>query len=312
MQKHECSWQNSDAGASTLDGTRWPLETCAGCGLVRLSKFPSAEEAYPPDYYGRGESKFLPGIERLSHAPPTLLPAAVRLACSSSEQGVPHRILDVGCGRGYLLRQFQAMGWLASGIDIKGSPVPVGDPQLDCREGDACSLPWPSEHFDLVVLNHVLEHVADPWRACTEAARVLRPEGILYVGVPNYGSIQRRLFGTKWFPLEIPRHLYHFTPTSLRTLTEAAGYTVLRQSTRSYRQGLFGFIQSALNALDPGYPDLLLSLLKGRPRGSTVRTLMHLAVGVSFAPFAFLECSLAWALGRGSVVVLVCRKRPSA
>lgn len=295
-----------------LDGSQWPLESCAGCGLVRLSKFPSPEEAYPPDYYGSGGSKFVPGIERLSHAPPALMAAAVRLASRSSNQGVPHTVLDVGCGRGYLLRQFQTMGWLASGIDIKGSPVPTGDPNLDCREGDACLLPWPSGHYDLVVLNHVLEHVADPWKACAEAVRVLRPKGILYIGVPNYGSLQRRLFGTKWFPLEIPRHLYHFTPTSLRTLTEATGCTALRQSTRSFRQGVFGFIQSALNTFDPNNPDVLLSLLKGQSKVSTIRSLLHLVVGVLLAPLALFECSIAWALGFGSVVVLVCRKNTSA
>lgn len=310
MQKHECSWQTSNAGTLTADGSRWPLERCAACGLVRLSRFPSPEEAYPPDYYGRGESKFLPGIEGLSHAPPALMGAAVRLASGASKQGMPRRVLDVGCGRGYLLRQFLAMGWLASGIDIKGSPVPTGDPKLDCREGDACLLPWPSGHFDLVVFNHVLEHVTDPWKACAEAARVLRPNGILYIGVPNYGSIQRRIFGANWFPLEIPRHLYHFTPTSLRALIEAVGCTAVMQSTRSYRQGLFGFIQSALNTLDPNNPDVLLSLLKGQSKASTVRSLLHLAAGVFLGPFALFECSVAWALGLGSVVVLVCRKNP--
>jgi len=307
---HACTWRSPSVAVSTSDGSLWPLESCAVCGLVRLGRLPSQEEAYPPDYYGSGQSKFLPGIESLSHAPPSLMVAATRLASRLHDRAKPRRVLDVGCGRGYLLRQFRTMGWMTSGIDIKGSPIPVGDPDLDCREGDASSLPWPAGHFDLVVINHVLEHVADPWMACAEAARVLRSGGILYVGVPNYGSLQQRLFGTLWFPLEIPRHLYHFSPLSLRVLAETAGFTVMRQSTRSYRQGMFGFIQSTLDVLDRAHPGFLLSLLKGKSKAFSARALLHVLVGVLLAPVAFMETSIAWALGRGSVVVLVCQKNP--
>lgn len=311
VANHDCTWRKLNRAIATTDGSLWPFEVCTSCGLVRLGRLPRLEEAYPPDYYGSGEAKFLPGIEILSHAPPALMVTARRLASRLPDGAKPRSVLDVGCGRGYLLRQFRRMGWLASGIDIKGSPIPVADPDLDCREGDACLLPWPAGHFDLVVINHVLEHVADPWTACAEAARVLRPGGILYVGVPNYGSFQRRLFGSLWFPLELPRHLYHFSPRSLSALTEKAGFTVLRQTTRSYRQSMFGFIQSALDFLDRGHPGLLLALLKGRAQAFSARSLLHISAGILLAPIAFVETSLAWILSRGSVVIVVCQKNPA-
>lgn len=307
---HDCTWQKMVSAMAPNDGSLWPLEFCAVCGLVRLGRIPSVQEAYPPDYYGSGQSKFLPGIEWLSRAPPALMGAAARLAAQVPHPAKPPRVLDVGCGRGYLLRQFRRMGWLASGIDINGSPVPVGDADLDCKEGDASLLPWPSGYFDLVVMNHVLEHVADPWGACGEAARVLRAGGILYVGVPNYESFQQKLFGAHWFPLEIPRHLYHFSPRSLAAVTESAGFSVLHQTTRSCRQGVFGFIQSALDALDRGHPSFLLSVLKGGAGLFSPRSLLHVAVGILLAPIAFLETLIAWAFGRGSVVILVCQKKP--
>ena len=66
--------------------------------------------------------------------------------------------------------------------------------------------------FSGVVLWHSLEHMGRPREIVTEAARLLRPGGILFVAIPNYGSLQSAVFGDDWIHLDLPRHLVHLDP----------------------------------------------------------------------------------------------------
>lgn len=287
----------------------WPLHRCSECGLVRLGKKPEISEAYPPEYYGQAEKKFLPVFEGISHRPPVLLKDAELLAQKlAAAEGRNPDVLDVGCGRGYLLKRLRGAGWNCAGIDIPGSPVPRNETGMDCRTGDATSLPWPDKSFDLVVINHVLEHVEDPWLACHEAARVLRDGGVLYVGVPNYGSWQSRMFGRAWFPLEIPRHLFHFTPATLGMVVADSGFKPRQVLTWSITQGTFGFIQSALNWADHRRRNAFLALVKGQMSAPLPSVFLHVLAACFLLPIGLLETVLSSAVGRGPIVAMVASK----
>jgi|688.fasta_scaffold63050_5 SAM-dependent methyltransferase len=308
---HNCEWKHLCKAPSNDDSSVWALSRCEECGLVRLAEVPGRETSYPSDYYGEGEAKFVPVIEAISHIRPVLMSYAIH-RCSDvarTEKRRP-RVLDVGCGRAYLLRDLAAKGWDCAGIDIQGSPVPRNAESLglDCRIGDASDLPWPSGVFDLVVINHVLEHTVDPWAVCREARRVLRDKGILYVGVPNVLSFQSRLFGVNWFSLELPRHVFHFSPRSLATLLRSAGLRMDLCSTRSFRQGVFAWIQSTLNVIDRSSPNRLLGILKGQVSAMSFASAVHLSIACALAPLGLLEVCLASLLGHGSVLAVVCSK----
>lgn len=139
------------------------------------------------------------------------------------------RLLDVGFGRGYLLHLAQAHGFEAYGVDSSAALLerlrPVFGRRLARAVAGRDSLPW--GEFDVVVMSHVLEHLADPDRALEHARDALHGDGLLYVAVPDMNSVQFRIFGKRWDPVSPIVHLQYFTETSLRRLLARCGFEVV-------------------------------------------------------------------------------------
>jgi len=158
----------------------------------------------------------------------------------------PGRLLDVGCGTGDLAALFARRGWSAAGIEPSAAAAEharaVG---VEAVTGTLADAPWEEGEFDAILFNHSLEHVDDPAGAIAAAARLLRPGGLLAIAVPNFGSWHRRLFGSAWFQLDLPRHLQHFDRSSLSALVEAAGLRPVEITAASMRPSPLGSFQYA-------------------------------------------------------------------
>ena len=309
-RSHQCQFSLKKTLGHRRKLGPWTLWKCSICNWVKLGESPSLEEAYPAGYYGSGHRKFVSGFEWASTLlPPRLKYCIKRISRTAKTEGRTPCILDIGCGRGYLLQQLAEVGWHCAGLDIPQSPIPARSSKVDFRIGSADEvLPWPAAVFDLAVLNHVLEHTINPRFVVKEALRVIRPGGYLYVGVPNFESWQADCFKDFWFPLEIPRHLHHFGLLSLRLLLEDYGFKIKYISTRSLRQGIFGCIQSFLNIFDRKNPDLLFDFLKGHTNESVIRMALHIFFGGLTLPLAILESFLSPLFCRGPVIVMVAQK----
>jgi hypothetical protein len=72
----------------------------------------------------------------------------------------------------------------------------------------------------------VFEHVHDPLGTLRIIREIIKPDGHLFMVVPNYRGLERMLFRTRWFALELPRHLYHFTPDAIRRMLTQGGFQV--------------------------------------------------------------------------------------
>ncbi|HLY76930.1 MAG TPA: class I SAM-dependent methyltransferase [Thermoplasmata archaeon] len=139
----------------------------------------------------------------------------------------PGAALDVGCGAGDLLSRLRELGWNASGIEPSHSAAAVAHQRgFSVQEASIEDAVVPLDAFDLVIFRHTLEHTRRPERVLAKCIRALRPGGIIAVAVPNFDSPGRRFFGAAWPPLEVPRHLYHFTEGSIRTLLRTQGAVV--------------------------------------------------------------------------------------
>ena len=89
-----------------------------------------------------------------------------------------------------------------------------------------------AESFDAITCFDVLEHLYEPRRVMARVGEWLKPGGIFYVQVPNVDSAEARVFGSYWHGLELPRHLFHYSPASLKFLAESAGLREVSLETR--------------------------------------------------------------------------------
>jgi SAM-dependent methyltransferase len=113
------------------------------------------------------------------------------LACALLETALPlagARILDAGCGVGGTSVALYKRGAVVTAMDRRSERLEIlraTQKGIDVREGDLSSLPFANEAFDAVILQDVLEHVAEPEIVLAQLGRVLRPEGVLYLSTPN-------------------------------------------------------------------------------------------------------------------------------
>jgi len=192
---------------------------------VRDSRL-QAKLGYPSDHrLGRGSRLLtvavLPAI-------PGLRDAVDDLACFLPRPQPSATLLEVGFGSGQRMRQMARLGWQVTGVDA--DPVAVERARklgLEARLGDLRAQHFPDGYFHAVYNSHLLEHVHDPVGFLRECHRVLRPGGTLVTLTPNVSSLGHRRFGEAWFGLDPPRHLTLFSPTTLRTAVQRAGFSVV-------------------------------------------------------------------------------------
>jgi SAM-dependent methyltransferase len=98
--------------------------------------------------------------------------------------------------------------------------------------GDLHDARYPGGTFDLVACIEVLEHIPAPAVYLQEMARILRPGGLLLLTTPNFQGLSRWLFGSRWRVID-PEHLGYFTPRTLRSVLEEAGFRSVSVRSRS-------------------------------------------------------------------------------
>jgi 2-polyprenyl-3-methyl-5-hydroxy-6-metoxy-1,4-benzoquinol methylase len=234
----------------------WNARRCPGCGLQWLDPRPIREDIgklYGEGYFTHEESAWRPGRVRefltgailagrfgyptatgwrlllgqaLAAIPPLLDSAGQFVLWLGRYPG--GRLLDVGCGNGDFLERMHGLGWAVRGVEPDPRARAVASDRLG-RElvgPDLETVASQGEAFDVVSLVHVIEHVPDPIGTLDACRRLLRPGGLVVIRTPNAGSLGARLFGRWWLGLDVPRHLFVFSPATLRTCAERAGLEV--------------------------------------------------------------------------------------
>lgn len=139
------------------------------------------------------------------------------------------RILDVGCGTGAFLETCRAGGWQITGTEPDADARKIASEKL--RIDVESNIGALNEHvaFDIITLWHVLEHIPDLNETIATLHRLLNQFGTLLIAVPNSDSYDAQYFGKYWAAYDVPRHLHHFTPKTIRPLFAKHGFTVVEQ-----------------------------------------------------------------------------------
>ncbi len=153
------------------------------------------------------------------------------------------KILDVGCGNGTELYKLKAMGWEAYGVEMDDQASDRARSQgINVYTGDLFGAGYPDRFFHAVRMSYVLEHLPNPRETLEEIRRILADKGRIYISIQNAGSLHYRLFGQRWFSLDVPRHLFSFSPETIRRLLSSLGLELksiwFESGTRSFLASL--------------------------------------------------------------------------
>jgi 2-polyprenyl-3-methyl-5-hydroxy-6-metoxy-1,4-benzoquinol methylase len=174
------------------------------------------------------------------------------------------RLLDFGCGGGEYLCRMREQGWQVTGMDASVEVVRDVRERLGLRvySGTLPHLKLLPNTFDVITMWSSLEHVHQPMETLRSAYRLLTPGGKLYLTVPNIDSWPYHWFTQNWFALELPRHLTHFTSSTLRTMLEVAGFQIQTMRMVAHPEWLR---RSARTAIRAGQHQIFHHLLKIKP-----------------------------------------------
>jgi SAM-dependent methyltransferase len=225
------------------------VERCVACGHMQLDRFPSDEElaaayaeAASDDYVEEEAGQRATARETLDRIERFVAPGS---------------LLDVGCWVGFLMAEARDRGWRTLGVEPSEFASTYARERLglDVVRAGLLDADLPDRDFDAVVMGDLIEHLTDPAAGLDRIAHLLRPGGVVYMGVPDAGSRIARVLGERWWSV-IPTHVQYFTRASLFTLLRRCGYEPLWAGTapkafsvRYYLDRIGGYSQAAAGAL---------------------------------------------------------------
>jgi SAM-dependent methyltransferase len=215
----------------------------------------------------------------------------------------PSTLVDIGCGDGSFLLEAKQAGWTVLGTEVNDR---IPSPGLEIW-GSLDDLKDRAP-FGCISLWHSLEHLRDPTQALADLAQMLAPGGTFVVAVPNSRGWQARLFHRHWLHLDVPRHLYHFSLSSLRAALDQAGLEVIRVWHHEVEYDWFGWIQSALNCIMP-QPNILFDALTRRPRRvSRALVAANAVLALLWLIPTFGATVLSSWMGQGGTIIVAARR----
>ncbi|GEP49997.1 methyltransferase [Flavobacterium noncentrifugens] len=126
------------------------------------------------------------------------------------------RLLDIGAGTGDFLLAAKENGWATVGYEpsdkARNIAMSKGVSFTDRTEK------LPNYSLDVITMWHVLEHVSNVEAQISELKRLLKPNGTIFIAVPNFKSYDAQHYGEFWAAYDVPRHLYHFSKTAIKLL----------------------------------------------------------------------------------------------
>jgi len=211
---------------TSVDSRRYIYSACQNCGVIFQSFRPEASEI--KNFY---QSDYQPYNDQYNFFVKKFIEYRTRREIRIFKKLNPNiaNVLEIGCSFGRYLKALRDFGGFnVTGIEIDGDCCRRGKAEfnLEIINSDLLAAGFKPESFDLIVMNHVLEHLYNPAEVLAEISKVLRSGGILSIKTPNADTLERKFFKNFWFPYEAPRHIFLFSPETLKKILSASGLSV--------------------------------------------------------------------------------------
>ena len=211
-----------------LTGEKFSLYNCNSCGLI--STHPAPDETIISEYYK--SEKYISHSTKPSGFFEFMYQQVRRItlrrkAKITSTYAHGKRLLDIGCATGEYLQTCKTHGFDVMGIEPNQKAREVARDSYGLNVADLNTLnSFPPESFDVITMWHVLEHVHDINDRMALINRLLESNGTAIIAIPNPQSYDAQYYIDRWAAYDVPRHLFHFTQSSLKTLAEKHGFMV--------------------------------------------------------------------------------------
>ncbi len=168
-------------------------------------------------------------------------------------------ILDIGAGTGDFLSVCKKNGWKINGVEPSESARELASKKNIILENSVEK--FQNKSFDVITLWHVLEHIPTLPEFIQTLKKLLKPNGVLIIAVPNYKSYDAKLYKEFWAGYDVPRHLWHFSQTSIQKLFSLVDMNVVKilpmkfdafyvsLLSEKYKKNKLGFIKAFFNGL---------------------------------------------------------------
>lgn len=254
---------------------RFEIVRCGGCGLARTNPRPTRDTigTYYPDSYAPYEYTKAPVKAR---KPKSLMRRVGRRVIEFNSSRLPEltpgHVLELGCASGAYLAHLATLGWTAEGVELNAAAATSARERgFRVQNCTVEEMQPPSEPPSLIVAWMVLEHLHDPLGALKKLREWAKPDTRLVASVPNFSALGTAAFGSEWYALHLPCHLYHYDADTMRRLLQRAGWKLERVL---YHRTLSDLVASAGNLAETrGQSDLATRL-----RTVAKRRKFHLAL----------------------------------
>jgi len=205
-----------------LSGENFALFQCSQCEFVFTQSHPGKEDIssyYKSEDYVSHSNTRKGVVNRLYHIARGYMLGRKGKLIQRLIHRKPGKILDIGSGTGFFLNHMKEHGWDVMGIEPSEEGRKFCWDQFALETGDEETFFSLSEDsFDVITLWHVLEHVQDLDEYMIKIRSILSKDGILLLALPNLNSLDALIYKGKWAALDVPRHLWHFSPSSFQKL----------------------------------------------------------------------------------------------
>ena len=238
LETVSCYVCGESAGKTLVDDPPFKVLLCSGCGLGYTSPRLDGSrihEIYDQTYWSSDSAKDFGYTSYEADVEGYL--KTFRLKARAIGRFLPEggRILEVGCAAGYFLAVMRERGYDVHGVEVSAAILEKARERFGLENLHAGRLEdqdLPHRSFDAVAMWDVVEHLSDPVEVLGQCRELLKDGGVFVLQTQDVTSLARKVLGAKWHHFKQLEHIYHFSPDTIRTLMDRAGYEVVHLTRR--------------------------------------------------------------------------------